>query len=599
MPRSRKDLETSSLSNLSEIGTEDGSQNVNETIDASIHAAINSTCRLHSTSYHTSHLSLCAYQLSPPVKGLQRLDTTKDRKQAEPSFQSRLLAWYDEVKRDREMPWRKDVKDFDALTPQERGQRAYEVWVSEIMLQQTQVETVKSYYLRWMDKFPTVFVLAEATIEDVNEVWQGLGYYSRASRLLSGAKKVVKDFNGILPDDPAIMQAQVDGIGPYSAGAIASIAWGKQVAMIDGNIHRVLTRLTAFYAAQTSKSTNNFLWSVAQSVVPSSRPGDFNQALMELGATICKPRKSKCGECPLTQWCKAYQESRVIQGDSEAHTESTIKHEIDDIEDQCTLCIPFDPRDHSSTSSGDYIQIYPMAKERKKPSIKEVAVGVVEWRLAPIKMDQEPNSKDAGLSDSMLLLVKRPEKGLLAGLWEFPAIDLPVPNNLTSTARLGSITTFLKDILSKPLPSLLPSPINHRKKCPTFTTNDVSELKIDQFDTELDSIHHVFSHLKVEYKPAWIIISSVRPPLLKNPSGNATLKSKGGRPTIVGEAQWIPTSELMKSNIGNAHKKIWDSIASKRKAIDQHTIKSKVGRSNNKRVNQPSVTSAKKRQKMD
>ncbi|EGF99906.1 uncharacterized protein MELLADRAFT_29450, partial [Melampsora larici-populina 98AG31] len=136
----------------------------------------------------------------------------------------------------------------------------------------------------------------------------GLGYYSRASRLLSGAKKVVQDFGGILPDDPSIMESQVDGIGPYSAGAIASIAYNKPAAMIDGNVHRVLTRLTAFHSTQTSKSTINFLWSVAQSVVPNHRPGDFNQALMELGATICKPRASKCGECPLTGWCKAYQE---------------------------------------------------------------------------------------------------------------------------------------------------------------------------------------------------------------------------------------------------------------------------------------------------
>lgn len=211
----------------------------------------------------------------------------------------------------------------------------------------------------------TIYYIAVPTTHhltmDCAKSFVGLGYYSRASRLLSGAKKVVQDFGGILPDDPSIMESQVDGMwgscstfthlgvtihpilkwnyvstcsGPYSAGAIASIAYNKPAAMIDGNVHRVLTRmlpgvnqkwpvfgtsidrfcplafagLTAFHSTQTSKSTTNFLWSVAQSVVPNHRPGDFNQALMELGATVCKPRASKCEECPLTGWCKAYQE---------------------------------------------------------------------------------------------------------------------------------------------------------------------------------------------------------------------------------------------------------------------------------------------------
>ncbi|HEX5099714.1 MAG TPA: A/G-specific adenine glycosylase [Polyangiaceae bacterium] len=202
---------------------------------------------------------------------------------------TRLLAWYDRNRR--ELPWR-GVRD------------PYAVWVSEVMLQQTQVSTVLGYYAAWMRRFPSVRALAAAREADVMHAWQGLGYYSRARRLQAGARAVVERHGGKLPQDRASLLT-LPGIGAYSAGAIASIAFGAREPLVDGNVVRVLTRRFGLRGDPGKGALKKRLWALAGELVPGERPGDFNQALMELGATVCTPRAPNCKNCPWSEPCEA------------------------------------------------------------------------------------------------------------------------------------------------------------------------------------------------------------------------------------------------------------------------------------------------------
>jgi A/G-specific adenine glycosylase len=202
---------------------------------------------------------------------------------------TRLLAWYDRNRRD--LPWR-GVRD------------PYAVWVSEVMLQQTQVSTVLGYYAAWMRRFPSVRALAAAREADVMHAWQGLGYYSRARRLQAGARAVVERHGGLVPADRASLLA-LPGIGAYSAGAIASIAFGAREPLVDGNVVRVLTRRFGLRGDPGKGPLKRRLWELAGALVPGERPGDFNQALMELGATVCTPRAPICKNCPWSERCEA------------------------------------------------------------------------------------------------------------------------------------------------------------------------------------------------------------------------------------------------------------------------------------------------------
>ena len=202
----------------------------------------------------------------------------------------RLLSAYDVGKRD--LPWRGE-------------EDPYRIWVSEVMLQQTRVETVVPYYRAWMDRFPTVEALAEADEDEVLRAWQGFGYYSRARRLREGARVVRERFGGCLPRSSLELR-DLPGVGEYTAGAVASIAFGEVVPAVDGNVKRVLARL---FDVPTPSPAE--LRALAADLVDPKRPGDFNQALMELGATVCTPRAPLCGECPLDSICLALERGTV------------------------------------------------------------------------------------------------------------------------------------------------------------------------------------------------------------------------------------------------------------------------------------------------
>jgi len=184
-----------------------------------------------------------------------------------------------------------------------RGARhPYRIWISEIMLQQTQVSTGIPYYRRWMKRFPTLKVLASAPLKDVLAVWEGLGYYSRARNAHKAAKKVMAAHGGRLPRDAQTL-GKLPGIGRYTANAIASIAFNADAAVLDGNVKRVLARVFNLTHDVKSASGEKELWVLAESLVPPGRAGDYNQALMDLGAMNCRPQNPACPLCPLTKMC--------------------------------------------------------------------------------------------------------------------------------------------------------------------------------------------------------------------------------------------------------------------------------------------------------
>lgn len=258
------------------------------------------------------------------------------------SFQRDLLAWYDENAAP--LPWRENHD-------------AYRVWLSEVMLQQTQVETVKPYFERFLQAFPSVHDLAAAPLDRVLKLWEGLGYYSRARNLHQAAKSVSQTYNGSFPQTVEGLLL-LPGIGRYTAGAIASIAFGEPAPLLDGNVIRVFARLSDLADDVSQPAVKERLWQQAEAWLDRERPGDYNQALMELGRVVCKPRVPLCGECPIRRHCQAFANGTQVER--------------------------------------------PIKKRKATTPHYDVAAGMI-WN-------------DAG----QILIAQRPLDGLLGGLWEFP-----------------------------------------------------------------------------------------------------------------------------------------------------------------------------------
>ena len=315
-------------------------------------------------------------------------------------FRSALLNHFDRHRRP--LPWRTD------RTP-------YRVLVSEFMLQQTRVETVVPYYERWLRRFPGWDSLAAATLDDVLLEWKGLGYYSRARNLHRTARAVRERHGGELPADPAALRS-LPGIGEYTAGAVASIAFGHPVPAVDGNVRRVLARLLDLAAPTPAQ-----LRRTATRLLDPKRPGDHNEAMMELGATICTPRSPRCDECPVAAWCAAH------------------------------------------------------------------AAGTVSLRPAPPRRRPVPQAAYATAvvldAAGRTLLVKRPDGGLLAGMWEFPSTELRTP-----PATPGDPPT--------------PTALHH-----------LATLGVQGHPaTTLPPVRHAFTHLRATYHPIVILSGDAADP---------------------------------------------------------------------------------------
>ena len=206
------------------------------------------------------------------------------------NIQKELCVWFRE--NHRELIFRKD-------------KNPYSIWVSEIMAQQTRIDSMLPYYEKWMKDYPTIEKLASAPIEKVLKSWEGLGYYNRARKLHEGAKQVMCEYNGNLPDDYDEL-LKISGIGPYTAGAIASIAYNKEIPAVDGNVLRVISRLYELEDDISKQKTIKKVREIVQDLMKGSNPSDFTQGLMELGALVCMPQVILCNQCPLNQVCHAF-----------------------------------------------------------------------------------------------------------------------------------------------------------------------------------------------------------------------------------------------------------------------------------------------------
>jgi len=226
-------------------------------------------------------------------------------------FVADLLEWYDA--NCRALPWRDDPQP-------------YPVWISEIMAQQTQMERVVEYHSRWMTQYPDLQVLAQASEEEVLKSWEGLGYYSRARNIRKAAAVILNEHGGIFPSEPKNIQA-LPGIGEYTAGAISSIAFGKSVPAVDANVLRVFSRLLDIDASVRDKAVKEEIQECVRGLIPEGRPGDFNQAIMELGALICSKRPA-CEGCPVQAYCLAHEKGVADQRPTLPPKKETIRIEM-------------------------------------------------------------------------------------------------------------------------------------------------------------------------------------------------------------------------------------------------------------------------------
>ena len=275
-----------------------------------------------------------------------------------------LLDWYRDNARD--LPWRREVT-------------AYRVWVSEIMLQQTRVAAVLGYFARFMEAFPTVEALAQAPEEQLMKLWQGLGYYSRARNLQKAARQVMEDFGGVFPSEYAQLRS-LAGVGEYTAAAIASIAYGLPVPAVDGNLLRVTARILGDDTDITTGKGKKHFTALLQEVMPLDQPGRFNQAMMDLGATVCLPNGAPlCGSCPAQDFCTAHQTGRTGE-------------------------LPKRP-----------------AKKPRRVELRRVYFFSRQGKLA---------------------LRQRPARGLLAGLWEYPNVLESEPDPLPGWGLAGAEPVF-------------------------------------------------------------------------------------------------------------------------------------------------------------
>lgn len=261
-------------------------------------------------------------------------------------FQTDFLTWYQQEKRN--LPWR-------------YNQDPYRIWISEIMLQQTRVDTVIDYFYRFMEEFPTIKELAEAPEDKLLKVWEGLGYYSRARNLQAAAKQIMEEFDGDFPTTVETIRS-LKGIGPYTAGAISSIAFEIPEPAIDGNVMRVVSRLFCIEADIAKTSSRGVFDEAMRTIISPTAPGDFNQAMMDLGSSICTPTSPQCESCPIQHYCQAYKENRQTD--------------------------------------------FPIKSKKKKPKDVYYVAGIIE------------NNRQE------VLLQQRPASGLLANMWLFPLEEI-------------------------------------------------------------------------------------------------------------------------------------------------------------------------------
>lgn len=447
------------------------------------------------------------------------------------------------------------------------------------MLQQTRVSTVIPYFNNWISKWPTVQDLANADHDEVLAAWKGLGYYSRATRLHEGAKAVIARPSELLPNE-VLDLLLLPGIGQYTAGAISSIAFGRAEPVLDGNVARVLSRQLGLYVDVKDKKTSDMLWKVADQLIKvvsnhpkvqfSAAPGQWNQALMELGSTICTPR-AKCEECPIQKTCRVYSEGLALS----KSRQSTIA--VPDIEDACTLCAHLDTEDlatipeeelsdeevkptkkrkvaaKQSNTLSQYFKVGTPStrskvdtadeaaaegfRKRKAPSITRGSKSINAYcSLFPEKIaKKKPRSEDCAvciielrLSDheSKWLIEKRPATGLLASLWQFPQFTLADSDCMPAYRR-----TAAEQYLS------------------SQTVGDI-DLSKARHMTSFDPLTHHFTHLHLHMHASHFRITD---------------NAEAGRLTCTGlpARKWVNTEDMDNETLSTGMRKCWELVAKK------------------------------------
>ncbi|AEO67465.1 uncharacterized protein THITE_2027419, partial [Thermothielavioides terrestris NRRL 8126] len=502
--------------------------------------------RAHSLAYH-----------SPPLL-------------SSPEARTALLEWFTKASTLRPMPWRKPWLDPATRPPPvpalraALAQRAYEVWVSEVMLQQTRVPVVVGYWTRWMARWPTLRDLARAREEDVLAAWQGLGYYARARRLWRAARgKSGLLLDGMLPGSEGELMRTLPGVGRYTAGAIAAIVFGVPAAMVDGNVLRVLSRQMGLLAdVKGDKRAVDLLWEAAEALVravardgqpaaegdelpPSDRPGRWGQALMELGSTICTPTP-KCSLCPITRTCRAYAEGLSLAA------KRGIAGDTDDIEDICSLCAPFDEtaegdeedisgkgsRDVLKSSNGTLSRFFAATptepsppKASDTPDAQAMETIIHHAKKFPLRKPKKKVREEETLvcavrrsSNGQFLICRRPEKGLLAGLWELPSHTLPDPNDSTAKSRTKKAKAYVSELVEHGKPRRPGSPsLKHIG--------------------ELGSVPWLFSHLKL----------AMHVHLFE-------LDDSMGAAEFEDSQRWATVEEIDRESMGTGMKKCWSLV---------------------------------------
>ena len=382
---------------------------------------------------------------------------------------SLLMKWFDAHKRD--LPWRTE-------SPRD----PYKVWVSEIMLQQTRVEAVKSYYTNWMEHFPDIPTLAAAEEEDVVRQWQGLGYYSRARNLHTAVREVVETYGGKIPETREEIR-KLKGIGDYTAGAILSMAYGKRETAVDGNVLRVFARIYNIEENILSVKVKKEITELVKARQDAEHPGDFNEALMDLGATVCIPGQPRCDVCPLVSVCLA----------KKAGKETEI----------------------------------PLRITKKEVPVEHIAVFVVRLgQEEPVQCCCDKRRGKANVpadAAALYLLHRRPAKGLLAGMWEFP--------NCVGEGGQG------KEALTEKLAAL--------------------GVQVEEVSGPIKQIRHVFSH-KIWNMYIYEAEADGTHVEKNNPeSGRFLAKSTAELNEFLPSGwRWVPTAELADYNLAGPHNQI-------------------------------------------
>ncbi|KAJ5062784.1 DNA glycosylase [Bipolaris maydis] len=448
------------------------------------------------------------------------------------------------------MPWRKawiNPADFEGREEELKSvlsKRAYEVWVSEVMLQQTRVSTVIPYFNNWIAKWPTVEDLAAANHDDVLSVWKGLGYYSRATRLHEGAKQMTSapSASGVIPSGAAELQ-QVPGIGRYTAGAVSSIAFGEPEPVLDGNVARVLSRQLGLYMDAKDKKTTDIMWDMADQLIkfasnyPEQRksavPGLWNQALMELGSTVCTPRP-RCDECPIQATCRTYSEGKALSEKRQASTA------IPDIEDACMLCAPLDTEDLVTIAEDEATDDAQRATKKRKAAVKQTNTLSNYFTVSTSKTNADTETDQESADDTP---VEESKKRKLPP----PASDIkPI---------LSYCSLFPMKFPQVSLTASQKTP-QQRKALAQKHVADLAAGKVDmsqaRYVASLSPLVHVFTHLKLTMHAYQFRIDADNAksfePVCKGPPAR----------------KWVDGASMDDETLSTGMRRCWDLLASEK-----------------------------------